>query len=1337
MTQALRRTLSLAAIVTLLLTLFVGLGWWSIHTTWFANVLRSRIIATLSEATGGQVEIRSFSLNPENTHLRLTGVVIHGTEPAGARPLLSVDSAELDFTILSLWRPSVDLESLKIDHPEINLLINLDGSTNIPAPRHPEKTGPLQRLFDVKIKQLALRNGFLQLLNRRLPFHFESQNTNLLLDYNRVQAGYAVAFQTRIANMNLQQTSFRPLTIRLDGEVFRDHAEVRSLNLVTDHAASTITLKRTAIDFAQGTVDAGVEASLSIDELTQLPKIDDFLRDGRGSVWGNVHIDGRTGQFKFLGKATAQGVNFLTAPFSLRNIAGESDIVADNQGMLLLHAVAHARGARFWGEGSIKHYSLLAVDAHFAQLALKEVGSYLTKEAFPWSGTVQGIGHATAILTEPQPDFNIEAKADIEAGAYGIPTSGSVDVTYRLRTAKVDFGDSILHLPHSKVTFRGALDGNLSLAADTSSLTDFQPLIPILQAKIAHADLPGFAAGGRGHFEGALSDLIHQPLIKGNVALDNFQFRNYNFDSLMAQIAYSPSGVSISHLNLKETGASISGEASANLHNWQFDSEYPFQLSLRFSNLDVVKTAAMFNSMPLPLIRGVASGSINAQGTADEPRGQGSFGIANLDAYGQQVNKAQFDASLEGNQLRFSKGRVQSGPAVLAFSGGYRHSADNWSTGDVEISADTNGFPLASLSTVRKLAPGMDGRAELHLRAAGKLRTASFVPTTLNGSALFTNVSMSGNPIGNLSATASTAQGASIDFKYSGQLRDAKFEGAAQALLTNGTPIHGDLQLGRIGIGVLKGVVANTSPALPIDGYLDGKLSFSGPLEDPYQITAAATVKELQINAAPGALGNGRESNADLVFRNSRPILISFKNGEVDVDSFEIAGRDTNLVLAGSAQPLGDKQLNLKAYGTVDLALFALFDPNVRTSGISDLAASITGTYASPNVNGSLQLHNASLFFADLPNGLSDVNGSVIFGRNRAVVQKMSGHSGGGDVSLGGSISFGGGTPVVYQLQAAARNVRVRYANTISVTGNSDLKLSGTSGNSILSGVLTVSRVVFTPNADAGNLLAAAVAPSASPAEQGDFISGLHLDLTVESAPNLQVSTNLSRDVEAEIQLRLRGTPEHPIVLGTINANQGDLRIFGTRFSLNRGEVSFVNPVRIEPVLDLDLQTEARGVTVDITVSGTPSKLNFNYRSDPPLQPRDIIALLTVGRAPNVGATGNAQVGNDVSALSSGVNSVLGQAISPVSNRLSKLFGITNIKIDPFTQGITNTPQARLSVEQQVSRNVTVTYVTNLSQTSEQIFRFEWALTRQFSIVALRDDNGEFGIDFQIKKRFK
>ncbi len=430
--------------------------------------------------------------------------------------------------------------------------------------------------------------------------------------------------------------------------------------------------------------------------------------------------------------------------------------------------------------------------------------------------------------------------------------------------------------------------------------------------------------------------------------------------------------------------------------------------------------------------------------------------------------------------------------------------------------------------------------------------------------------------------------------------------------------------------------------------------------------------------------------------------------------------------------------MQLQVNGAVDLSLFELFDSNIRASGETSMAASIGGTIANPTVDGSLELTNGKLSVNDFPNGLTAVNGTIKFDRDRATIEKLTAQTGGGELSLGGFLTFGNGGPLIYRLEANADNVRVRYGGGISITATSRLRLTGTSDNSILSGTATLSRVIFNPNTDVGNLLASAVAPTAAPSNKKDFLTGLQFDVHVESAPNLQVNTELSRDVEADIDLRLRGTPERPILLGSITANQGDIKVFGTKYTVNHGEVSFVNSAKIEPVLDLDLQTQARGIIVDITISGTPGKLNINYRSDPPLQPRDIIALLTVGRAPNITSNvPDVSVPNDVGSVQVGADTVLGQAVSPSSNRLSKLFGITNIKIDPMVQGITNTPQARLTIEQQISKQIAVTYVTNLSQTSEQIFRLEWAFSPQYSLVALRDDNGEFGIDIQYRKRFK
>ena len=102
----------------------------------------------------------------------------------------------------------------------------------------------------------------------------------------------------------------------------------------------------------------------------------------------------------------------------------------------------------------------------------------------------------------------------------------------------------------------------------------------------------------------------------------------------------------------------------------------------------------------------------------------------------------------------------------------------------------------------------------------------------------------------------------------------------------------------------------------------------------------------------------------------------------------------------------------------------------------------------------------------------------------------------------------------------------------------------------------------------------------------------------------------------------------------------------------------------------------------------------------------------------------------------------MGAAISapltgPINDRLQRFFGVSRIKIDPELNTITNTPQARLTIEQQLSREITVTYITNLNRTQNQIVRMQWDFSRDFSVLAVRDENGIFGIDFQYRKRFK
>lgn len=90
----------------------------------------------------------------------------------------------------------------------------------------------------------------------------------------------------------------------------------------------------------------------------------------------------------------------------------------------------------------------------------------------------------------------------------------------------------------------------------------------------------------------------------------------------------------------------------------------------------------------------------------------------------------------------------------------------------------------------------------------------------------------------------------------------------------------------------------------------------------------------------------------------------------------------------------------------------------------------------------------------------------------------------------------------------------------------------------------------------------------------------------------------------------------------------------------------------------------------------------------------------------------------------------------PVTGRLQRFFGVSKLRIDPTLPGVENNPQARLTLDQQVTSAITFTYITNVTTSNPQVVRVEWALSKQWSVVALREENGVFGIDFYLKKRF-
>ena len=365
-------------------------------------------------------------------------------------------------------------------------------------------------------------------------------------------------------------------------------------------------------------------------------------------------------------------------------------------------------------------------------------------------------------------------------------------------------------------------------------------------------------------------------------------------------------------------------------------------------------------------------------------------------------------------------------------------------------------------------------------------------------------------------------------------------------------------------------------------------------------------------------------------------------------------------------------------------------------------------------------MKGASFNLTDIPNGLDNANGTIIFDQRRATIERLTAETGGGKIALAGFVGFGA-PEMSYRLQARADNVRIRYPEGVSTTVSSTLSLTGSSSKSILSGVVTVRRAGFNPRTDIGGILAASARPVATPTTPNPFLRGMQLDVRIETAPGLQFQTSLTSDLQAEADLRVRGTAAKPALLGRMVVNQGEVQFFGNKYTINRGEIGFYNPVK-------DRARARYGFGDAGTRRARHHQLHWTAeQTERVLSIRPAAAIdgdhRSAGRRSRAGNQFVACLRPDrgtQSFMSTGTNTLLGQAVAaPINGRLQRFFGVSKLKIDPQLTGINAVPQARLTIEQQVSRDVTLTYITNLAQANQQIVRLEWDINRSWSVVAL------------------
>jgi translocation and assembly module TamB len=508
-------------------------------------------------------------------------------------------------------------------------------------------------------------------------------------------------------------------------------------------------------------------------------------------------------------------------------------------------------------------------------------------------------------------------------------------------------------------------------------------------------------------------------------------------------------------------------------------------------------------------------------------------------------------------------------------------------------------------------------------------------------------------------------------------------------------------------------------------GQADGEIGVTGSLQHPESVLLDAKFSRLRFNYANVQL----ENVGPVHFRSSRDNL--------QIDPAEFRGPDTDIRVSGNIGFADRASVKLQLNGALDLRLLAGISSGLTVAGPAQINATFEGTLDRPRINGRIHIAGGNARQADFPTGLSNINGDFVFDDTRLFFNDMTAEAGGGTLHVSGSVTYSE-RPLRYDITARSDKTRIRYPEGMSWLTGGSLRLTGTTEAGLLSGRVTVQRVTLTQGLEVAGVLVSTKEGISGPSTSSAFLRNLQFDVEAVSAPDARMEWP-GAELDAEANIRVRGTWEHPILLGHIHVLSGDLLFHGNRYRVARGDINFANPFRLDPVVNVEASTTIQQYEITLNFNGPASKLTLAYRSDPPLPANDIVTLLAVGQTSQESTLRSASGAQSGTA---GASALLSEAVSSqVGGRLERLFGITNFRVDPGLTGVgstgaTQNSAARVTVQQQVTRNLTVTYVSNVGSTQQQVIQVEYNVNRNLSIVALRDYNGTFGIDVKIKKRF-
>jgi translocation and assembly module TamB len=1421
----------------LVLSIVAVLGfWWYSTTSDFNHRVANKLIAVLEDSTGGRAEINNLHFSLRHLALEVDGLVIHGTEAPGEAPYLAIDKLRVRVKLMNFFSHAtgsgsnshIGLNLLRVERPQFHLIIDKNGKTNQPVPKHPSTSNESLQdtLLDLKAAKMELLDGVALLNDKAVPFDATARDLNLNVHYISSTDRYGITLDLNDLRTRMKTEPEAQSKLHAEAELGRDMAQLTKFTFDTG-ANSQLRGSATVNHFAQPEWQAALDGNLALKQISMLSAVEgleagtvDIVLRGhscevapaeaqkRPSFTRRFHLrkpekpatvplppdpECKAG-YLLVGNAKVHNASYVTEYVRLNGVNGGADLHITPTQLLFTALTGYLPGGgSAAGELRIENWlgevpsnaptksptavgavttanktaesvgaappaktapKVTPVPAHAYLVAtvnaipLRTIMDVTAKKEYADLGfdtsitgplKVEWGGPATEIADTVVVDADLKLRPTGRPwprGRANIPVSGETVAHYDGKREVVEIQRAALQTPQSSTHASGVLGVNkgdplTNLRVDTSirDLGEFDQLLQTLgfeaNGKKGSAAIP-VVLHGAANFHGTAAGRAANLDVKGHLEGSSIEVKlgtqlDTQIDSIVADAEYQPqTGLAVASSTIKRNTAvlNVSGTmkprrvvSRRGAVSYVWDNGAAVNASMQLANADIPDLLQIAGQQGKYPITGTISINAKASGTLAAPNGSGQITLTKGVAYGEPYDLVQVNGALQGQQIEATRALVSLHGMQITGNGGY-----NMQTKQLHGHVEGRNLVLSKFVTVQKARPNADGTLTIVADANGTVEQPG-----LRANVTLTKVVVDSKPIGELSAEVHS-EGSLLRYTAQSTLIGAKIDASGQTQLTGNYDTQARLTLSGVDIGNAVTTFSPTS-SLKAQSAIGGVITVNGPLKTPKVLSGTAEINNFDVKLQ------------GIELTSAGPLRASLQNGLLTLDNVHIMGQDTDLQAAGTVQAFGSTNPNggniaIHANGSISMALAHTLDPDLLSSGKVQFTVTAGGQLKKPDLSGRVFVQNVNLAMDGIPNGLSNLNGTLVFSQDRLQVENLVGTTGGGQVNMGGFITMKNG--LFADLSASGNGVRVRLYG-LSTTANINLRLQGGPDNLLLGGNVLITRFGVGPDVDFAAFSSAGGV--SAPPDPTSVASKISMNVRVQSSPQMDFQNSYAK-LAGTVDLTVRGTVAEPAILGRIRITYGQATFAGTTYELQRGDIYFSNPVRIDPTVDIDATARVENYDITVGLQGTMSNLKPTYRSEPPLTQTDIFQLLALGRTQeeaSINTQQQTQQGEDPT-----TSALLGGALNAtVSNRVGKLFGGGTVKIDPAFMGTLGNSSARITVQKQLSRQLSVTYATNVNSTAQPLLQGQYDLTPNVSLVVTRDETGVFSIVYRIRQRYR